>query len=352
MFVFDFLFSKLIFLCLQKYKLHTKIIINYVFLRMEKFRTEVEISQPAFSINYQHRIMTLGSCFAENIGSEMSDLYLDTDVNPFGVLYNPISILQSIELLINKSEFTENDIFERKGIWSSFSHSSQFSDSKPEYCLEKINSRLKTSSLFIEIANVLLLTFGTAWVYEEKESGRIVSNCHKLPSAVFNRRRLSVEEIVNAYSSLFEKLLTTNPTLKVVFSVSPVRHLKDTAHGNNLSKSVLLLAIDALCAKFENTFYFPAYEILMDELRDYRFYADDMVHPSEVAVKYIWQKFTETFFDKESQVYFQEVKQLNNDIMHRPFFTESEEFKVFTANLSKRKAKLTEKYPVLKNRLI
>lgn len=319
---------------------------------MEKFRTEVEIPQTEFSINYQQRILTLGSCFAENIGKNMQDMYLDVDVNPFGVLYNPMSILQSIEILVSKRLFTEENIFERKGIWNSFSHSSQFSDIKPEYCLEKINARLKVSSEFIEKANVLLLTFGTAWVYEEKESGRIVSNCHKLPSAVFNRRRLSVEEIVNAYSLLFEKLRNTNPQLKVIFSVSPVRHLKDTAHGNNVSKSVLLLAIDALCTKFENAFYYPAYEILLDELRDYRFYAEDMVHPSDVAVQFIWQKFTETYFDRESQAYFQEVKQLNNDMNHRPFFPASEEFEAFTSNLNKRKATLIHKYPLLKNKLV
>ncbi len=319
---------------------------------MENFRTEVQISKPFFSINYQHRIMSLGSCFAENIGKNMQDMYLDVDVNPFGVLYNPMSILQSIEMLISNKQFTEKDIFVHRGLWNSFSHSSQFSDTKPDHCLEKINACLKISSVFIENANVLLLTFGTAWVYEEKESGQVVSNCHKLPCSVFIRRRLNVDEIVNAYSTLFDKLQKTNPKLKVIFSVSPVRHLKDTAHGNNLSKSVLLLAIDALCSQFENVFYFPAYEILLDELRDYRFFADDMVHPSVVAVQYIWQKFAETYFDKESQNYFQEVKQLNNDLNHRPFFPESEEFEVFKTNLNKRKAKLIEKYPLLKNKLV
>jgi hypothetical protein len=296
--------------------------------------------------------MSLGSCFAENIGKNMQDMYLDVDVNPFGVLYNPMSILQSIEMLISNKQFTEKDIFVHRGLWNSFSHSSQFSDTKPDHCLEKINACLKISSVFIENANVLLLTFGTAWVYEEKESGQVVSNCHKLPCSVFIRRRLNVDEIVNAYSTLFDKLQKTNPKLKVIFSVSPVRHLKDTAHGNNLSKSVLLLAIDALCSQFENVFYFPAYEILLDELRDYRFFADDMVHPSVVAVQYIWQKFAETYFDKESQNYFQEVKQLNNDLNHRPFFPESEEFEVFKTNLNKRKAKLIEKYPLLKNKLV
>lgn len=318
---------------------------------MENFRTEVQISKPAFSINYQHRIMTLGSCFAENIGKNMHEMFLDVDVNPFGVLYNPMSVLQSIETLLSKREFTEKDIFNHKGIWNSFSHSSQFSDTNKEQCLEKINSRLKSSSLFIEKAKVLVLTFGTAWVYEEKQNNSVVSNCHKLPSTVFIRRRLSVEEIVKAYSKLIEKLLTVNPDLKIIFSVSPVRHLKDTAHGNNLSKSVLLLAIDELCTQFNNTFYFSAYELLLDELRDYRFYADDMVHPSIVAIQYIWQKFSETFFDEESLDYFQEVRQLNNDLNHRPFFPDSDEFQLFTLNLNKRKLKLIEKYPVLKNKL-
>lgn len=318
---------------------------------MENFRTEVQISKPAFSINYQHRIMTLGSCFAENIGKNMQEMYLDVDVNPFGVLYNPLSVLQSIETLLIKRELTERDIFNHKGIWNSFKHSSQFSDTNKEQCLEKINSRLKSSSLFIEKIKVLVLTFGTAWVYEEKQNGRVVSNCHKLPSTVFNRRRLSIEEIVIAYSVLIEKLLTVNPDLKIIFSVSPVRHLKDTAHGNNLSKSVLLLAIDELCTQFNNTFYFPAYELLLDELRDYRFYAEDMVHPSDLTIQFIWQKFIETFFDNVSQEYFRDVKQLINDLNHRPFFPASEEYKLFTANLNKRRSMLIEKYSSLKNKL-
>lgn len=318
---------------------------------MENFRTEVQISKPAFSINYEHRIMTLGSCFAENIGKNMQEMYLDVDVNPFGVLYNPLSVLQSIEILLSKREFTEKDIFNHKSIWNSFNHSSQFSDTNKERCLEKINSRLKSSFLFIEKAKVLVLTFGTAWVYEEKQNGRVVSNCHKLPSTVFNRRRLSVEEIVEAYSKLIEKLQTVNPDLKIIFSVSPVRHLKDTAHGNNLSKSVLLLAVDELCVQFNNTFYFPAYELLLDELRDYRFYAEDMVHPSDLTIQFIWQKFIETFFDNVSQEYFRDVKQLNNDLNHRPFFPDSVEFQLFTLNLNKRKVKLIEKYSSLKNKL-
>lgn len=321
------------------------------FCFMENFRTEVQISKPAFSINYQHRIMTLGSCFAENIGKNMQEMYLDVDVNPFGVLYNPLSVLQSIETLLIKRELTERDIFNHKGIWNSFKHSSQFSDTNKEQCLEKINSRLKSSSLFIEKIKVLVLTFGTAWVYEEKQNGRVVSNCHKLPSTVFNRRRLSIEEIVIAYSVLIEKLLTVNPDLKIIFSVSPVRHLKDTAHGNNLSKSVLLLAIDELCTQFNNTFYFPAYELLLDELRDYRFYAEDMVHPSDLTIQFIWQKFIETFFDNVSQEYFRDVKQLINDLNHRPFFPASEEYKLFTANLNKRRSMLIEKYSSLKNKL-
>ncbi len=317
---------------------------------MEKFRTEVETRQSDFRLNYQNTILTLGSCFAENIGKAMHELYLNVEVNPFG-LYNPISILKSIEILMNKKDFSERDIFEYRGIWNSFSHSSHFSDTNPLICLDKINSRLKTSVEFIEKANVLLLTFGTAWVYEEKQRGNVVSNCHKLPAATFHRRRLSVREIVESYSSLLDKFEKKYPQLKIIFSVSPVRHLKDTAHGNNLSKSVLLLAIEELCENFKNAVYFPAYEILLDDLRDYRFYAVDMVHPSEVAVQYIWQKFSETYFDEESLVYFKEVKQLNNDLNHRPFFPDSEEFGSFLKSLNAKKISLAFKYPYLKSKL-
>ncbi|MEI8085950.1 MAG: GSCFA domain-containing protein [Paludibacter sp.] len=315
------------------------------------FYTAVNIKSSALSITYQDKVMTLGSCFAENIGKKMHDAYFQTDINPFGVLYNPISIKNSFELLLENKQFTHNDIFENKSLWQSFSHSSLFSTINSETCLEDINSRLESAAEFLQHADFMLITFGTAWVFEEKKSGRVVSNCHKLPASDFLRRRLTVEEIVSEYTSLISKLQTHFPNLKFIFSVSPIRHFKDGAHENNLSKCILLLAIEALQKQFPQVDYFPAYEIMMDELRDYRYYASDMLHPSEVAVDYIWKRFSETYFNDETLLIKKELEQLAADLSHLPLHIDSDEFKKFKNNTEQRKVSLINKYPFLSNRI-
>ncbi len=315
------------------------------------FQTKVEITPSEVKITYEDKIMTLGSCFAENMGKKMQDSYFETDINPFGVLYNPVSIKNSIELLLKGKLLEENNLFENRGLWQSFSHSSLFSNTTAEKCLEKINSRLKPATDIFKKLNFLIITFGTAWVFEDKKSGRVVSNCHKLPAANFIRRRLSVDEIVSEYSILINRLNDKFPDLKLIFSVSPVRHWKDGAYDNNLSKSTLLLAVEELRINFSNVLYFPAYEIQMDELRDYRYYASDMLHPSDVAVDYIWSRFSETYFDDNTRKIKKEVEQLVADLSHRPLFPDSEEFEKFKLNIEKRKTELIKKYPFFKKRI-
>jgi len=315
------------------------------------FQTKVEIPSSDLKISYEDHIMTLGSCFAENIGKKMKDVYFETEVNPFGVLYNPVSIGNSIDLLLENKPFRKNDIFEHKSLWKSFTHSSLFSDNSLEQCLENVNNRLKIAAHFLKKADFLLITFGTAWVFEERKSGRVVSNCHKLPSSEFLRRRLTVGEIVSDYSNLISKLQTQFPDLKLILSVSPIRHWKDGAHENNISKSTLLLALDNLVKQFKNVQYFPAYEIMMDELRDYRFYASDMLHPSEVAVDYIWSRFSDTYFDEITLGMKKEFEQLFADLLHRPFQPESEEYEKFRKSIEKKKLELKNKYPFLSERI-
>lgn len=315
------------------------------------FQTRVEIPHSTLKISYEDKIMTLGSCFAENIGKKMNAVYFLTDVNPFGVLYNPISISNSIELLLQNKIFTVDDIFENQSIWQSFSHSSQFSNPSAEACLNVINSQVELSGNFIRQTNILMITFGTAWVFEEVKSGRVVSNCHKLPAKEFVRRRLTVTEIVIEYQILIIRLQTLFPNLQILFSVSPIRHWKDGAHENNISKSILLLAIDEIQKQFEHVHYFPAYEIQMDELRDYRFYASDMLHPSEVAVDYIWNRFSETYFSLQTQQLKLQIEQYNADLAHRPIHPESEEFKKFQQKILERKTKIMSEYPFLSNRM-
>jgi len=315
------------------------------------FQTKVQISSSPLKIGYENRVMALGSCFAENIGKKLNDVFFLIEINPFGVLYNPVSISNSIELLIHNKPFTEKDLFQNKGLWQSFSHSSLFSATTSEKCLENINGRFQKAADFLAKTNFLLITFGTAWIYEEQKSGRVVSNCHKLPATAFSRRRLTVEEIVAGYSKLINELTNKLPHLKLIFSVSPIRHWKDGAHENNISKSILLLAIDELQKQFEQVHYFPAYEIQMDELRDYRFYASDMQHPSDVAVDYIWEKFCQTYFDKPTSKIKKELEQLSADLNHRPLFPDSEEYQKFQANITKKKKELIACYPFLNDRL-
>jgi hypothetical protein len=315
------------------------------------FSTPIEIEVSPKKITYQDRIMTLGSCFSENIGKRMQSAYFSIDINPFGVLYNPISLLNSIELLVLNKAFNQDDIFKWNDLWQSFSHSSLFSSPTQDACLSKINNQLDTSHSFFKQTDYLIITLGTAWVFEEKTTRKVVSNCHKLPSSEFLRRRLTVEEIVADYSMLIGKLKSLFPNLQLIFSVSPIRHWKDGAHENNLSKSILLLAIDKLKDLYDNVSYFPAYEIQMDELRDYRFYDSDMLHPSEVAIDYIWKRFSETYFDEKTLLIKKELEQLSADLAHRPLQPDSVEFKKFQLNTEKKKIFLKNKYPFLESRI-
>ena len=315
------------------------------------FQTKIDIPVSNFEITYEDGIMGLGSCFAENMGNKMKRVYFKTEINPFGVLYNPVSIRNSIELIMNNNLFTKNDVFEYNHLWQSFSHSSLFTEVSEDGCLNKINSGLNSAFEFLKQAHVLLITFGTAWVFEERKSGRVVSNCHKLPANEFVRRRLTVDEIVNCYTEIIIKLQQISPDLNIIFSVSPIRHWKDGAHENNISKGILLLAIDEIQKQFEKAHYFPAYEILMDELRDYRFYASDMLHPSEVAVDYIWNRFSDTYFSRQTIELKKRIEQLVSNYDHRPIHPDSLEYKNFMIKAEERKDAIKTEYPFLTDRI-
>lgn len=316
------------------------------------FTTPVKIPLAQVEITYLNSVMTLGSCFAENVGGKLRSAFFLTDTNPFGVLFNPISIANSLELLIGRKAFEINDLFENKGMWQSFSHSSQFSTTNPEDCLLRINNRFKAACDFLEQTDFLLITFGTAWVFENVKSGNVVSNCHKLPASDFVRRKLSVEEIFICYKTLIDKLQTLFPNVHVIFSVSPIRHLKDGLHENNLSKSTLFLAIDAIQNECKQVNYFPAYEIQMDELRDYRFYGADMIHPSEVAVDYIWKHFSETYFSADTQALKHRLEQLSADLSHRPLHPESSGYKNFLVSIDMRREGIISDYPFMASRIL
>lgn len=256
-----------------------------------KLQTPVETGRGAVSISLKDRIFVLGSCFADNIGGKMVDLGFDVCVNPFGTLYNPVSICNSVARLTSGIPFSESECVQMgagAGLVCSFSHHTSFARRTEDEFLNVANASLKEASLWWKAATKVIITLGTAWIYEYLRSGETVSNCLKIDAKEFSRRRLSVRET----ATLLMNMVARHPEKEFIFTVSPIRHLKDGAHGNQLSKSTLLLALDEVIAKFpERCEYFPAYEIVLDELRDYRFYAADMIHPSDQAVDYLWSRF-------------------------------------------------------------
>jgi len=295
------------------------------------FFTEVHIPEFPLKMDYSKSMMLMGSCFTENIGQKLFDLKFKVDLNPFGILYNPESIANSLKFLLERRIFTEMDLFSDHGLWNSFYHHSRFSDADLKIALDKINNRISASHEFLKSADFLILTFGTAWVYELKNTGQIVSNCHKVNASEFKRFRLKVHEITEVYRELMEQIWDQNPALKVIFTVSPIRHWKDGAVENQLSKATLLLAIDQLIRGFGDQVcsYFPSYEIVMDELRDYRFYAEDMLHLSPVATDYIFDRFRKSMVSSESIEVSGQVSKITKAIQHRPFNPQSVEYEKF-----------------------
>ncbi|MCD7974172.1 MAG: GSCFA domain-containing protein [Candidatus Azobacteroides sp.] len=310
-----------------------------------EFRTVVKIDPAPFSISHKDRIIMCGSCFVENIGNKLMENKFPVSVNPFGILYNPSSIASSLRYLAEGKVFNKEELFFHEGLFHSFSHHSRFSAATEEECLQHINGTVK--DIHISETDYLILTFGTSYVYELKSSSQVVSNCHKLPEKLFNRRRLEVEEIVRTYQELIEALLRLNPELKIILSVSPIRHWKDGAHENQLSKSILLLSVDKLRKYFSQVFYFPSYEIVLDELRDYRFYTHDMNHIAAPAIDYIWERFQETFFNKETKSVLQKWQKVKQALQHKPFQPHSPQYKAFIDKHTEYLLSLKKEYPYL-----
>lgn len=256
-----------------------------------KLQTPVETGRSAVCISLNDKIFVLGSCFADNMGQKMADLGFDVCVNPFGTLYNPVSICNSVARLTSGIPFSKDECVQMgagAGLVCSFSHHTSFARRTEDEFLNVANASLKEASLWWKAATKVIITLGTAWIYEYTSSGETVSNCLKIEAKEFTRRRLSVRET----ATLLMNMVARHPEKEFIFTVSPIRHLKDGAHGNQLSKSTLLLALDEVLAKFpERCEYFPAYEIVLDELRDYRFYSPDMIHPSAQTVDYLWSRF-------------------------------------------------------------
>lgn len=271
-------------------------------MQSSNYRTEIKVSGKKNRVRLDDSMLLMGSCFSTNIGNRLQDSGYDCMINPFGVLYNPASIILALEEIIQKKVYTEDDLFFENGKWHSFMHHSSFSNKDKNECLNGINQSIKEAHEKLKSVSFLGITFGTAWVYELIEKQQIVGNCHRVPANKFERFRLSPGDIVNEFQQLIARIIAFNPNINILFTVSPIRHLKDGFNGNQISKSTLLLAVEHICYGFKEASYFPAYEIMMDDLRDYRFYEEDMVHPSKLAIDYIWQKFEESHLEENQQL--------------------------------------------------
>jgi hypothetical protein len=287
-----------------------------------EFRTTFNIDSSTFKITYSDPVMFIGSCFASSIGKQMEMGRMPVMINPAGAVYNPFSVFNNMDMIISKKVFVSDDLFFNNDLYLSFFHSTEFSSFDSQKVLKKINDKLKASQEFLTSARFLFITFGTARIYRLKDNGMIVSNCHKIPPDFFLTDLLSVDEIVSLWSELLERLKVLYPKLKVVFTISPVRHWKDGAHGNQVSKSVLFLAVENLLKHPSSPVYFPAYELVMDDLRDYRFYEEDMLHPSSEAVKYIWKAFAASYIDRKTYDIWNEAVNITKAVEHQ-ILTES-----------------------------
>lgn len=310
------------------------------------FRTKIDIKKSPDTITHSSKIMLMGSCFADNIGIILDRYKFDCLRNPYGTLYNPLSISKSLREILDGKQYDENDLFYHNGLYHSFMHHSAFSSHDRQQCLEHINSLISKAGDYLLNSDWLVLTLGTSFVYEY--NGEVVSNCHKMPEKSFRRSLCNVDTFVDEYRSLLDRLFAVNDKLKVVFTISPIRHIRDTLHGNMLSKSVLALFVNEIQNLYgKRVFYFPAYEIMNDDLRDYRFYEDDMLHPSGIAIKYIWDSFSYMFFEKKTFNIIERCDKIEKMLQHKPFNPESEQYYDFICRVKKDIDNLLTDYPSL-----
>jgi len=308
------------------------------------FITPVNITPLAHPFVYGDGLLFLGSCFANEVGGICKSLGFNAQVNPFGVLYNPMSIAQSLKRLQNGFPFTDEEVISvGEEFYCTFSHNTEFWNHSKQGLLECVNQSLKEACDHFAKCNYVILSLGTAWVYRFRATREVVANCHKLPSQLFERQRLTIETV----STCLSDLLQAFPDKEFIFTVSPLRHLKDGLHGNQLSKSTLLLAVNEICERFENAHYFPAYEILFDELRDYRFYKEDMVHPTDQAIHYIWEKFVDFAINPSERPAMKAAEDLKQMLQHKPLFPDSEAYRKFEALKRQKKAELARQFPAI-----
>ncbi len=313
-----------------------------------QFITPIPIPESNHPVDYSSLVVSLGSCFAVNIGQKFDYFKFRNITNPFGILFSPTALEKFISFAVNKTEFTEADIFFHNDRWHCFDAHSDLSNPDKEVLLANLNSATATTHEALQSASHIIITLGTAWVYRYIETGSIVANCHKVPQKQFTKELLSVDGISDSIKNILTLLQHMNSDVHVIFTISPVRHIKDGFVENQRSKSNLISALHEVLAvppSGVRGHYFPSYEIMMDELRDYRFYAEDMIHPNQVAINYIWERFTAACIAPEAQQTMQKVDAIQKGLQHRPFNPNSVQHRSFTNKLQEKISLLQKQHP-------
>ena len=314
-----------------------------------KLQTEIQIEkQPHNQIDYTSKVLLLGSCFSENIGDKFDYYKFQSVINPFGILFHPLAIENLISRAINKDYYTESELIFHNEQWFCFDAHSKLSSASKEELLNNLNDEIESTHQSVSACTHVIITLGTSWVYRQTSSDKIVANCHKLPQKQFLKEILSVEQITESLEAIIALIRSINPKVNFIFTVSPVRHLKDGFVENTRSKSHLLAAIHQVVNPRNQQYYFPSYEIVMDELRDYRFFNSDMIHPNELAIDYIWEKFKHVWISEHSKLTMEEVGTIQKGLKHKPFNPNSEAHQKFVTKLQSQIKDLCEKYPHFK----
>lgn len=311
------------------------------------FRTQLPLPTYPFSIGHEDSTLAVGSCFAQHISERLRRLRFPVVLNPFGILYNPVSIANALRHILAGHPFTQNDLFQHQELWRSFDHHTSFAHTHPDQALQQMNAALSEAHTQLPKSRLLILTLGTAFAYRLKSNGQFVANCHQVPGHRFEKVRLGISDMQMNLERALEGFKTIAPDLQVLITVSPVRHQRDGLIQNQRSKAALLLTAEALVNQYAWVHYFPAYEWMMDELRDYRFYTEDLLHPNKQAIDFIWQKFDAAFFSQPTRSLNQRIEQILRAFAHHPRFPEREAHRQFLAQQKTRLRNLMEEYPCL-----
>jgi hypothetical protein len=308
------------------------------------FKLDLPLETSDFKLNYTNDFALIGSCFTEHIGHQLMHNKFNVLLNPFGILFHPIAIFNALNKIVKQELFSENDLFFHHELWHSFEHHSDFSNTDKNMCLNNINDSILQAHEFIKKTKYLFITLGTSIVYEFNENHKIVSNCHKVEANKFNKRYLEETEIHLMFNLFYENILKLNQDIKILFTISPVRHWRDGLIENNRSKALLINCVHQWTSQYSQISYFPAYELVIDDLRDYRFFEKDLCHPNALAIEYVWNYFKRMYFDDITLAYIQDIEKYNNLLNHKPKFEQTTAYKILQEKIKAKESEIKQKY--------